>query len=375
MKKAMALLSLIAATSANAQQASIVYRLGKDTVAVEQFTRTGNRLTGETVARSGGAINWMQYDITAAPDGRLTSATLRRRQADGKPLPNAAVETRLRFTADSVHREIAWPDSVQKRSFAAARAQIAAPVFSYAIMELVLAAKRAGSIDSLPAFGLAGNATWTGLEALTGDTMRIRGGVYPMLLRFDRDGRLLSVDGSLTTNKVLATRGAGGLNMATLASTMKPTGVLSPRANATLAFGVSPIFIDYSRPQVRGRTVWGGVLVPFDSIWRAGANSATHLATSIPIVFGSVALQPGLYSLWIQHTREGTFLIVNKAVGQWGTNYTAAQDLGRVQMTVANAPDFVEDFTITIRALPQNKGAIDFAWGPSVATATFDIRR
>jgi hypothetical protein len=375
MKNAIIFAGLLLGTTANAQQATLVYRLGKDTVAVEQFTRTPTRLTGDMISRAGAALFRLQYDVTIGANGRPTMATLRRRQGDGTQAPNAPTETRLRFTADSVHREIAWADSVQKRSFAAAGATVAIPTFNYGLLELVYGARRAGAIDSIPAFGLTGNPSIGGLVSVGGDTMRVRGGGYAMLVRFDRDGRILSVDGSLTTNKVLATRSTAPLDFAALAARMKPTGVLSVRANATLTFGQSPIFIDYGRPQVRERTVWGGVLVPFDSVWRAGANAATHLATSLPLAFGTVSIQPGLYSLWIQHTRTGTFLIINKGVGQWGTSYDPAQDIGRVQMPMAAAPEFVEEYTITIRALPQNRGAIDFAWGPSVVTATYDIRR
>ena len=63
---------------------------------------------------------------------------------------------------------------------------------------------------------------------------------------------------------------------------MKPTGVLSPRAAAYAGFNRGPIFISYGRPAVRERTVWGGTLIPFDTIWRTGANEATHLANEFP---------------------------------------------------------------------------------------------
>ena len=87
-----------------------------------------------------------------------------------------------------------------------------------------------------------------------------------------------------------------------------------------------------------------------------------------------MTLAPGLYTLWIQHTRSGTYLIVNKQVGQWGTDYQASQDIGRAKMDMAKTPEHVEDFTITIRAAGANRGAIDSAWGDSVATAPFGIR-
>jgi hypothetical protein len=125
---------------------------------------------------------------------------------------------------------------------------------------------------------------------------------------------------------------------------------------------------------VRGRTVWGGVLVPVDTIWRTGANEATLFAVSRQIQIGDLTLPAGLYSLWTQVTATGTFLIVNKQVGQWGTQYNPANDVGRVPLTMNVAPSHVEDFTITVRALGGPRGAIDLAWGDKVATTLFQLK-
>ena len=122
---------------------------------------------------------------------------------------------------------------------------------------------------------------------------------------------------------------------------------------------------------VRARTVWGGALVPFDSVWRAGANDATHLFTTRVLTFGQLVVPPGSYTLWIQHTRNGTFLIVNRQTGQWGTQYDPAQDVGRIPMQIAPTAGHVEEMTVTVRNLGANRGAIDFTWGPSSATAMF----
>jgi hypothetical protein len=364
---------LLAPSSLLAQDATIVYRLGRDTVAVERFSRSATHFTGEMVTRSGPAVSRTQYDLTLA-SGKVTAATIRRRQADGSPIPNNPVEVKFTFRADSARREIVWPDSTQVREFAAANAFPALPVFAYAPFELINA-RGAGARDSVLAIGLAGNMiTVIGLQPYAGDTLRMRGGSYQMLVRFDRDGRLQSTDGSFTTNKSIGTRTTSAVDIGALAAAMKPTGALSPRATAYAGFNRGPIFINYGRPAIRERTVWGGTLVPFDSIWRAGANEATHLATSKTIALGDMTLVPGVYSLWIQHTRDATYLIVNKQVGQWGTEYQASQDIGRVKMDFARTPDHVEDFTITVRTTAANRGAIDFAWGDSVATAAFAIR-
>ena len=364
--------TLIAASGAalGAQDATIVYRLGHDTVAVEQFTRTPTRFTGETVVRSGPTVSRTQYDITLA-NGKATAAVLRRRQADGTPIPNNPLEWRFTFRADSARREIVWKDSVQSTSFAAPNAFVALPVYSYAPFEIVFA--RGAGARFRARDHLVGRRV-IGLQPYSADTPGMRGGTYPMLARFDREGRLQRTDGIFTTNKAIGTRVPAKVDVGALAAAMKPTGVLSPRAAAYAGFNRGPIFISYGRPAVRERTVWGGTLIPFDTIWRTGANEATHLATSKTIVLGDMTLAPGLYTLWTQHTRGGTFLIVNKQVGQWGTEYTASQDLGRVKMDLAKTPEHVEDFTITVRATGPNRGAMDFAWGDSIATATFSVR-
>lgn len=355
-----------------AQDATLVYRLGRDTVAVERFSRTATRFSGEMVTRSGTAVSRTQYDLTLA-GGKVTAAVVRRRQGDGSVIPNNPTEVRFTFRADSAKREIVWRDSTQTHSFATPNAFPALPVFAYAPFELINA--RGAGRDSVLTIPLAGNAIgMVGLQPAGGDTLRMRGGAYAMLVRFDRDGRIQTIDGSTTTNKSVGTRSTTGADIASLAATMKPTGVLSPRATAYAGFNRGPIFINYGRPAVRERTVWGGTLVPFDSVWRTGANEATHLATSKTMVLGDLTLAPGLYSLWIQHTRAGSFLIVNKQVGQWGTEYQASQDIGRVKMEFAKAPEHVEDFTITVRPTAANRGAIDFAWGDGIATAAFTLK-
>lgn len=362
------------ATPLSAQSASLVYRLGKDTMAVEQFTRTATSINGEMVQRNGAAVVRYQYTMAIGKDGRPTTATIKRMNGDGSIAPNTPNETRFTVRADSVVREAVFADSVQRRAFAAKQAMINFPVFVYGPTELLAALKKSGTpTDSMPALALAGGMGFTGF-ANSGDTLRLRGGSYAMVLRFDAGNKLQSVDGSGTTNKVMATRSASTVNIAAIAGAMKPTGVLSVREDVRAAFGPGGmVVVDYGRPSVRERSVWGGTLVPFDSVWRAGANDATHLFTTRTLTMGSLTLPPGMYSLWVQHTHNGTFLIVNKQTGQWGTQYDASQDLGKVQMQMTDAPSHVEVFTLNVKALGATRGAIEMAWGPSVATVQFGV--
>lgn len=164
----------------------------------------------------------------------------------------------------------------------------------------------------------------------------------------------------------MATRTTKTFDIAAVARGMKTTGLLSVREVARGAFGAGGmVLIDYGRPHVRERSIWGGTLVPFDSVWRAGANDATHLFTARTLALGTLTLTlaPSMYTLWVQHTRSGTFLIANKQTGQWGTVYDPAQDIGRVQLQMAAAPSHVEEFTIVVKALAANRGAIEMSWG------------
>ncbi len=131
----------------------------------------------------------------------------------------------------------------------------------------------------------------------------------------------------------------------------------SPAAQVTAKVGAATITIDYSRPSMRGRAIMGG-LVPYDKVWRTGANRATHLKTDAALTIGDLAVPAGTYTLYTVPGEKGWTLIVNKQTGQWGTQYDQAQDLGRVKMTVEVLPAAVEQFTIAVTA----SGTLTMEW-------------
>lgn len=361
-----------------AQQASFVYRLGKDTIGVEQFTRTANRLSGEVVSRTGATVVRTEYDATIGPDGRVTAVTYKLFGADGKPIKGRPLEMRYAVTGDSVTRDVMWADSAQSRTLVAVGAvPFVAP--SYGMMELAFGAMRRGNLKA-GSFPILGSGTGPTLPTVAftatgGDTIRQASGV---VFRVDREGRLQSFDGSATTQKFIATRGAGGLNIAAMASRMTPAGVLSTRGTARGAFQTQQpggvMMIDYGRPQVRDRTVWGGLLVPLDTIWRLGANEATHFATSRDLAFGDVTVPAGIYTMFLFNAKSAPQLVISRQVGQWGTVYDPARDLVRIPLTMSATPEHVEEFTITIRQAAPSRGSLEFAWGSQMATSNFTVK-
>ena len=136
---------------------------------------------------------------------------------------------------------------------------------------------------------------------------------------------------------------------------------LSPPAETSMKLGGHTVTIEYNAPSARGRKVEGG-LIPYGSVWRLGADSATTLTTDADLTIGDLRVPKGVYTLYLQGAEDGWTLILNKQTGQWGTEYAEAQDLGRVAMKVTKSATPLETLKIT---LPE-AGGLEVAWGNSV---------
>lgn len=113
---------------------------------------------------------------------------------------------------------------------------------------------------------------------------------------------------------------------------------VSPQATVSQMVGTTKITIDYHRPGVKGRTIWGGLL-PWDKPWRMGANEATTLTFSDPVKIGGKDVPAGTYSFFAIPGRDKWTLIINKDPKQWGAfGYDQAKDQVRVDVTPVAAP-------------------------------------
>ncbi len=122
------------------------------------------------------------------------------------------------------------------------------------------------------------------------------------------------------------------------------------------------VSIDYGQPHLRGRDVLP--LMPLDTAWRTGANSATGFMTDVDLVIGGAKIPKGTYTLFTIRSKSGTKLIVNKQVGQWGTQYDATQDLARVEMRVRRVTEPLDALQIALSpAATGLKGVLRVVWG------------
>ena len=135
----------------------------------------------------------------------------------------------------------------------------------------------------------------------------------------------------------------------------------SPPGAATVSFANGKkVTIEYSRPLAKGREIYGG-LVPYDKVWRTGANEATSLKTDTDLVIGDTTVSAGSYTLYTIPSKGSWKLIINKQNGQWGTDYDQSQDLARVDMKVVPWEP-VEQFTISFDKTGADSAKLNLDW-------------
>lgn len=107
----------------------------------------------------------------------------------------------------------------------------------------------------------------------------------------------------------------------------------SPSASVSQTIGMTTVSVSYARPAVNGRKVWGG-LVPFDTIWRAGANENTVLTVSSPFTVGGTRLPAGRYGLHMIPTASTWTVALSRQANAWGSfSYDPKEDAVRLSVT------------------------------------------
>lgn len=136
----------------------------------------------------------------------------------------------------------------------------------------------------------------------------------------------------------------------------------SPHAVLTQSVGTTDITIDYHRPGVKGRVVWGGI-VPYDKVWRTGANEATMITFSDDVTIDGKPLPKGTYSLHTIPGKTSWTIIFNKVAKQWGSfSYNAAEDALRVNV-VPHTTAMTEWMEFTVPQVSTDNATVELRWG------------
>jgi Protein of unknown function (DUF2911) len=149
--------------------------------------------------------------------------------------------------------------------------------------------------------------------------------------------------------------------------------VLSPPAKTSVKFQGGKVAIAYSSPSMRKRVIFGE-LVPFNKVWRAGANDATALQTDLDLKMDGLDVPKGDYTLFVWVDPKQWQLIVNRQTGQSGLEYDPKRDLGRVPMQMSKAAKPIEHFRITLsRDGKSDHGRLELAWETTLAAVDFIV--
>lgn len=136
-------------------------------------------------------------------------------------------------------------------------------------------------------------------------------------------------------------------------------GRASPYDSVRVAIGGQTAQVCYGRPYMSGREIFGG-LVPWDTLWRTGANEPTIIHTPVAATIAGVRVEPGSYSIYTVPGREQWTIVVNRSITQWGhessyTDEVRGQEVGRATVPATTVEQPVEQFTI--RSEPAGEGS------------------
>jgi DUF2911 family protein len=387
-----AALLFLASSSLGAQNPAasyIVTRLGVDTVGIERFTRTNNKVEGDLVLRYP-RVRTFHYVADLGPRGEITSATT----VVTRPGTDAAAPPLLRAVStytDSV--AVFQVDRNGKADTAMTgrkiyHGMVMPTLFTeppmYGLYEQALASAKLGrdsvsyalvgpGSDPMPAIILRRRAP---------DSVAFTSTFFPgwtEVARVDAAGRLTGGDATATTVKTVAQRVAtlDYDNIVSRWAAYETTkggaiGQMSPPDTVRANVGGANVTVAYSRPLKRGRAIFGNV-VPWNQVWRTGANAATMFTTDKDLVVGGTVVPAGKYTLWTLPTPTGAKLIINSETGQWGTDYHQDKDFARVDLNTTQLSEPQEQFVIGV--IPKGAGGLlRMAWDNREYSIPFTVK-
>lgn len=136
----------------------------------------------------------------------------------------------------------------------------------------------------------------------------------------------------------------------------------SPSVKIDQAFSTSYIKLDYSRPSVKGREVFGE-LIPFGEVWRTGANATTKVSFGEEVEVAGKMIKPGTYTLYTIPGKKEWKIILNTDLDNWGASgYEEKNNVLAVNLKVTSLKETQESFSLTVEDLTTNSANLVLAW-------------
>ena len=136
----------------------------------------------------------------------------------------------------------------------------------------------------------------------------------------------------------------------------------SPQASVSQRVGLTDIQVSYHRPGAKGRVVFGS-LVPYDHVWRTGANEATKVSFSTPVKLNGTDVPAGTYELFTIPGKTEWTVIIHKNMSQWGAySYDAKNDVARIKAQPVALTTGLETLAISFADLRDESATLNIAW-------------
>ena len=148
----------------------------------------------------------------------------------------------------------------------------------------------------------------------------------------------------------------------------------SPACTLKQRVGLTDIEIAYSRPGVKDRTIFGGI-VPYGQVWRTGANQATKITFSTPVKLEGHDIPAGTYALFTIPGEDKWTIIINKGANQWGAfQYNEKDDVVRFPVTPVTLTDTrIETFAIEFNRIRDESALLDLVWDRTVVPIHLEV--
>ena len=145
----------------------------------------------------------------------------------------------------------------------------------------------------------------------------------------------------------------------------------SPTQTIKQAFGIGSIELTYSRPSVKGRKIFGD-LVPYNKLWRTGANAATRIVLTEPLEIGGKKIDTGTYVLYTIPGIDSWEIILNKGISNWGTEgYKESEDVARFKAEPMKMKTKVETLTMNLSNIGPEYCSLDINWDKTMVSILF----
>lgn len=147
----------------------------------------------------------------------------------------------------------------------------------------------------------------------------------------------------------------------------------SPRSNITQIIGLVSVNLDYSRPSKKSREIFGG-LVPYNKIWRTGANNPTTISFSDYVKINNQLISAGEYHLYSVPTESTLDLVIYEKTDAWGSlpTFDKSKVIARVSSDFIDLPNTVETFTISFENISNNGSTLNIMWDNKLAIYNID---